>query len=77
MSEPQIVGYNLVAPSTVTTGEEFALKIKALCEPYDVGARAFQGYPRLAGPFNISPRGIRYLDNAAPRRAGSARSEHI
>jgi hypothetical protein len=75
LSETQVTGFTVVAPSTVTTGEEFALKIKALREPYQVPAKAFAGYPRLQGPFNVSPRGIHYMDNAAARWSGALQLE--
>ncbi len=77
MSETQVTGFMVVAPSNVTTGEEFTLKIKALREPYEAEARCFAKYPRLHGPFNLSPRGIQYMDNAAPRWEASLTVEGV
>ncbi|MCD6351520.1 MAG: CehA/McbA family metallohydrolase [Armatimonadetes bacterium] len=68
MSKP--TGIMVVAPSTVTAGEEFTLGVKVLREPYFVGTTCSWRYPNLAGPFNLSPRGISYMDNAAERWEG-------
>lgn len=70
------IGLMIVAPSTVAVGEQFALGIKALCEPWYVPATAFFGLlPRLVSRFNHSPRGIRYMDNAATRWDGALEVE--
>ncbi len=70
MSGRPLIGFKIVAPSTVAVGEEFPLKIKALTEPYKAPVQCYREYPRLASPFNLSPRGIHYLDNAASRWEG-------
>jgi len=60
----RITGIYLVAPSTVAVGEPFSLGIKMLTEPYAAPWRC-KSYDHLSvgGPFNLSPRGIAYLDN--------------
>jgi hypothetical protein len=71
MSSHEPVGLMIVAPSTVAVGEEFALGIKALCEPWFVPVQCFeQRLPALVSRYNHSPRGIRYMDNAAERWDG-------
>ncbi len=65
-----LLGLHAVAPSTVVAGERFEVKIKALGEPDYVGTSVSARFPRLAGPFNQSPRGIRYLDNGLERWRG-------
>ncbi|MFP4250111.1 MAG: hypothetical protein ACLFU7_10665, partial [Armatimonadota bacterium] len=76
MSAHQPIGLMIVAPSTVAVGEEFSLGVKALCEPWFVPARAFFPLlPRLVSRFNESPRGIRYMDNAAGRWEGALEVE--
>ncbi len=52
-----------MAPSTVEVNEEFALHIKALADPYFVGTGCFTPVPGVVGPYNLSPRGIAYMDN--------------
>lgn len=59
----KITGIYIVAPSVLKTGEEFTLKFKILTEPYIVDWSCWIKPPNLAGPYNLSPRGIRYLDN--------------
>jgi len=71
MPEHHRTGLWVLAPSTVAVGEEFALSIKVLTCPYPVPPACYQTYPRLGSPFNLSPRGIAYLDNAAPRWEGA------
>ncbi|NLO07465.1 MAG: CehA/McbA family metallohydrolase [candidate division WS1 bacterium] len=71
MSPHRPLAIRIVAPSTVAAGEEFALGIKALCEPWEVPAQCFeQRLPALVSRFNHSPRGIHYMDNAAERWQG-------
>jgi hypothetical protein len=60
----------VVAPSCVGVNEPFSLKIKALTTPYRVDWRCYAMIPRLAGPFNLSPRGIAYMDNVPPDWTG-------
>lgn len=64
-------GVMLVASSTVEVGEEFSLGVKILRDPYVVGTSCARAYPNLRSPFNLSPRGIKYMDNAAERWDGS------
>jgi len=71
MHNPGLTGFLAVAPSTVRVGERFDLRLKCLAAPHYVPISAFAAYPRLAGPFNVSPRGIRYMDNVASRWNGS------
>jgi len=59
----QPTGFMLVAPSIVAVNEEFALSLKALCEPYFTGAACFMPSPAVVGRYNLSPRGIAYMDN--------------
>ena len=61
-----ITGFLVVAPSCVGVNEQFSLKIKALTTPYHVGWGCYRNIPRLVGPFNLSPRGIAYMDNVPP-----------
>ncbi len=61
----------LVAPSTVAAGEQFTLGVKVLTEPYVAASACTRTYPNLHSPFNVSPRGIVYMDNAAVRWDGS------
>ena len=71
MPETPSSGLWIVAPSTIVVGEEFSLRVKALTEPRPAPVACYRSYPRLASPFNVSPRGIRYLDNAASRWEGT------
>jgi len=66
-----IRGFLVVGPSTVGVNEEFSIGIKALAEPYVVGTACFRQAPSLAGPFNLSPRGIAYMDNVPKQWDGS------
>jgi len=70
MQEHPLTGFWAVAPSTVRVGETFDLKLKCLTTPHFVPTRCYVGYPRLAGTFNLSPRGITYMDNVADRWPG-------
>ena len=65
-----LTGFLVVAPSCVGVNEPFSLRIKALTEPYRVDWRCYTTIPRLAGPFNLSPRGIAYMDNVPPDWTG-------
>ena len=69
----QIAAFHIVAPSTVEVNEEFAIGIKALTEPYFVGTRAFVAVPQVEGPYNLSPRGITYMDNVPKQWNGTVR----
>ncbi len=76
MPEHPPIGLMIVAPSTVAVGEEFALGVKALCEPSFAGVAAFNRVlPALISRYNHSPRGIRYMDNAAERWEGALEVE--
>ncbi len=63
-------GFFVVAPSTVAIGEEFNLCVKALGEPYYVGAGCYQNIFSVRSRYNHSPRGIRYMDNVLPEWSG-------
>jgi len=65
-----LLGFLAIAPSTVAVGERFELKLKALGKPHPVDTAPNRAYPRLVGPFNTSPRGIQYMDNAVERWRG-------
>ncbi len=71
MSDHPLTGFWAVAPSTVRVGESFDLKLKCLTDPHFVPTGCYIGYPRLRGPFNLSPRGITYMDNVAERWVGA------
>ncbi len=60
----------IVVPSTVAVGEPFAIGVKLLTEPFQVGAACYYPVPSLIGRYNESPRGIRYMDNVPPNFAG-------
>ncbi|MGC9317306.1 MAG: DUF3604 domain-containing protein [Armatimonadota bacterium] len=76
MAEAELTGLWVVAPSTLAVGEQFALRIKALTRPHYVDAACFVALPpRLRSPYNHSPRGIHYMDNAAPRWDGALEIE--
>jgi len=62
-SMSDVTGLFLAAPSRVRTGEEFALGVKVLCEPYEAPAVCFGPMPAVGGRYNRSPRGITYMDN--------------
>jgi len=65
----EITGLFLAAPSLVQTGEEFALGLKVLCRPYFAPVRCAP-VPSVGSPYNLSPRGIRYMDNVPPAWSG-------
>jgi len=58
-----VTGFYVVAPSTVQVNEAFSVGIKARCDPYFVGASCFTPVSGVGGPYNVSPRGITYMDN--------------
>ncbi|MBU0607308.1 MAG: hypothetical protein KKI08_05445, partial [Armatimonadetes bacterium] len=64
-------GFMVVAPSTLQVSEEFALSVKALSEPRSVGAACFRSSPAVVGRYNLSPRGIAYMDNVPERWEGA------
>lgn len=59
-------GFLVVAPSCVGVNESFSLKIKALTTPYKVGWACYRKIPQQIGPYNLSSRGIAYMDNVPP-----------
>lgn len=63
-------GFLVVAPSTLMVNEEFSLGLKVLCPPYAVGAACFRPSPGVVGRYNLSPRGIAYMDNTPTAWAG-------
>ncbi|HOK80728.1 MAG TPA: CehA/McbA family metallohydrolase [bacterium] len=58
-----MTGIYAIVPSIVATGERFNLRFKILTTPYEVGWECYTSRPGLRSPFNVSPRGIKYLDN--------------
>ena len=67
----ELTGYFLAAPSVVEPNETFSVGFKALCEPYHVGGACYNlGVPALRSQYNLSPRGISYLDNVMPEGKG-------
>jgi len=70
-----ITGFFVAAPSRVQVNESFDLGIKALCAPRFVGAECFTSLPGVLGRYNISPRGISYMDNVPPAWKGSVEIE--
>ena len=61
----------LAAPSTVQVGETFSLGVKVLAEPRYVGSACYRPVPGVQGPYNVSPRGIRYMDNVPAQWEGT------
>jgi len=59
----RLTGFKVVAPSLIAVGEQFSLKIKPLTVPYFARAACYCVLPAAIGRFNLSPRGIRYMDN--------------
>jgi len=66
----RLTGLHVVAPSIVTVGEPFSLGVKVLTDPYVAPAGCFGPMFGAAGRYNISPRGIRYMDNVLPEWQG-------
>ncbi len=65
-----VTRFLIVAPSTVEVNEEFSIGVKALCEPHFVGTGCPVGQPAVVGRYNLSPRGIAYMDNVPPEWDG-------
>ena len=59
----KITGFKVVAPSTIEVNEEFSIGVKALCEPYFAGSACYGRLLAVQGRYNLSPRGIAYMDN--------------
>ena len=71
MSHP-ITGLLVVVPSTVAVGESFELRVKLLCDAYPAPWMCkYYSHVSVGGPFNLSPRGITYLDNTPPEWDGA------
>jgi len=66
-----LTGFLVTAPSRVGAGEEFALSVKGLAEPRFVGTSCSRICPSLGSPYNLSPRGINYMDNCPQDWQGS------
>ena len=64
--EHPLTGIFVAAPSVVRVGEAFGLGVKMLTEPYETGSACYGPMPSIKGRFNVSPRGIRYMDNVVP-----------
>jgi len=71
----KVTGIKIVAPSTVTVGEEFEVGVKVLTDPYYVGGGCFHGIPSVISRFNENARGIRYMDNVPPAFDGTLKVE--
>ena len=66
----ELNGFRVVAPSMVRANETFSMGFKALCEPYFVGTGPTWSRPSLKSPYNLSFRGISYMDNVVPQGKG-------
>ena len=54
----------VVVQMTASVGEPISVNIKAQSSNRIVRAEAFEWcFPRLLSPANVSPRGLRYIDN--------------
>jgi len=56
----------VIVPSTVGTGEKFDVRAKLLTEPFFAKGNCYCPSPGVDGRYNISPRGITYMDNVPP-----------
>jgi hypothetical protein len=65
-------GIQIVAPSVVAAGEIFELGVKLTTEPFFVGLAGSYKRPPISvkGPFNLSHRGLNYMDNVPPAWEG-------
>jgi hypothetical protein len=61
----ELTGFSMKVPSILQVNEPFDLQIRALTHPFEAKWRCFplKPPPQIDGPFNLSPRGITYLDN--------------
>src|SRR5690606_29116071 len=68
----RVTGIRVVAPSIVELNEEFELGVSVLTEPYFASTKPnwHDKNAAVAGPFNVSPRGIRYMQNVLPEWSG-------
>lgn len=60
-----------VCPSTIGVGEEFSFGLKVLTEPYIVTVAGGVKPTSTAVRFDLSPRGLLYMDNVPPQWAGA------
>jgi hypothetical protein len=65
-------GIHIVAPSVAAVGETFEVGIKLTTEPYVAGLAGSYKRPPISvkGPFNLSHRGLNYMDNVPPAWEG-------
>lgn len=68
-----IMEIRVVAPSVVAVNEPFSLGLRVLTKPYYAEVRVLwlRHAPSVAGPFNLSPRGTRYMDNVPSKWSGN------
>ena len=69
--DTELTGFLVTAPSRVGAGEEFTLCVKGLAEPRFVGTSCTRTCPNVTSPYNLSPRGIAYMDNCPRDWQGS------
>ena len=65
-----VTGLFVAAPSTVAVAERFGVGVKVLTTPYVAPTGCFGPMPAVSGRYNLSPRGIRYMDNVPPEWDG-------
>ena len=71
-----VTGFYLSAPSVVKVNEVFDLKIKVLTTPYKVSWTCRSDTPPyVEDRFNLSPRGINYMDNVIRKWTGQVTLE--
>lgn len=66
-----LTGYHVVAPSTLQVGETFSIGLKALTKPFYTNAVCYGPMPSVNSRYNVSPRGITYMDNVPPQWEGT------
>lgn len=71
----ECTGIFAVVPSVVKVGEPFWAGVKVLTEPYFVGAACYSPFLSVRGRYNLSPRGIAYMDNVPRSWTGSIQIE--
>lgn len=71
----ECTGIWAVVPSTVKVGETFWAGVKVLTEPYVVGAACYSPFLSVQGRYNVSPRGITYMDNVPRSWTGTIQIE--
>jgi hypothetical protein len=65
----------VIVPSSLGVGEEFEIKVKVLTDPFFARANCYHPSPGVEGRYNISPRGITYMDNVPPEWRGEIQIE--